>query len=174
VIQLNLVRSINFVITLITSPRPIPVREGEPHRPSNSSQISPELRRLCIRLAPLRQVEENLISLLSGRHAPTRRRSQSHLQDPEGDQENDPPSATKGLKSLQEVVFPSQGRWKEKFSSTRRRSEDSQLPAGVGSSDGHSRILTALTDEMVNLWEDQSVQTLLLSAEIRLDEQPGL
>jgi guanine nucleotide-binding protein subunit alpha len=175
VIHLNLVRSINFVITFITSTRSVPAREGEPSRPSNSSLITPEIRRLCIRLEPLRQVEDNLISLLSGRAAPPRRRTLSQLKnivDPEVE------SLPKATKLPQELVFPSEGRWKEGFSRPARLSLDSQHPGAIlsvnQSKDGQSlRILAALGDEIMRLWEDSTVQSLLKSAEIRLDEQPG-
>jgi guanine nucleotide-binding protein subunit alpha len=121
-------------------------------------------------------VEDNLISLLSGRAAPPRRRTLSQLKnivDPEVE------SLPKATKLPQELVFPSEGRWKEGFSRPARLSLDSQHPGAIlsvnQSKDGQSlRILAALGDEIMRLWEDSTVQSLLKSAEIRLDEQPGL
>jgi len=163
------VRSINFVITFISSPRSTPPREFEPRRPSNSSLTSAELRGLCGRLAPLRQVEENLIALLSGHTAaPPRRRSLSQIRDAED------PESEAGLKTskmLQEIIFPSRGGWKQKFNPSRRSIESEQTETTDGQP---RRILAELSDDMMKLWEDPSVQSLLKLAEIRLDEQPGL
>jgi len=91
-----------------------------------------------------------------------------------GDPEVEPSKATK---LPQEIVFPSKDRWKQVFAPTRLPLDSQQ--AGVVSSvnqsqDGQSRrILAALSDEMVKLWEDSKVQALLKSAEIKLEEQPG-
>ena len=87
-------------------------------------------------------------------------------------------SLSKTQRLPQEIVFPSEGRWKEGFNRP-RLSLDSQRPGAVSSvnqsQDGQSRrILAALGDEMVKLWEDPTVQSLLKLAEIKLDEQPGL
>ncbi|KAF7365487.1 putative G protein alpha chain [Mycena venus] len=58
VIRLNLVRSINFVLSKLEIPSSQP-------SPSDSASSS-ELRRLSINLAPLRHVEETLINLIGG------------------------------------------------------------------------------------------------------------
>jgi len=85
---------------------------------------------------------------------------------------------SKSQRLPQEIVFPSEGRWKEGFNRP-RLSLDSQRPGSVSSvnqsQDGQSRrILASLGDAMVKLWEDPTVQSLLKLAEIKLDEQPGL
>lgn len=163
------------MVTFITSTRPFPTRNGESSRPPNSSQITPEARTLCTKLAPLRQVEENLILILSGRAAPPRRRTTSQTQDRD-DPEDECPSNASRLPP--EIVFPSKSRWKGGFGLT-RLFLDSQQPGSVSSVNqslyGQSRrILATLGDEIVKFWNDPTVQSLLKLAEIRLDEQPGL
>ncbi|KAF9530040.1 guanine nucleotide binding protein, alpha subunit [Crepidotus variabilis] len=172
VIHLNLVRSINFVISFVSSSRLPPPREDKARRPSNSSQLNPELRKLCIRLAPLRQVEEKLISLLSGRMVPARKgRSKRDSVDEDDVSVYSLPDSQKEPQKLpQEIAFPSNGGWKVNFTSMMGRG---QSPFEANEGDQATRILTTLTNDMVALWKDQSVQMLLKQAEIRLDEQPG-
>jgi len=114
-------------------------------------------------------VEENLISLLSGRAAPPRRRTVSQLKDTDDPEVE---SLSKVTRLPQEIVLPSEGQWKG-FGRTTRLSLDSQQPTPQ-SQDGQSRrMLAILGDEMAKLWEDSMVQSLLKLSEIRLDEQPG-
>lgn len=159
------------MITFVTSTRTIPTRDGElPPLPPNSSQISLELRRLCVQLGPLRQVEENLISLLSGRTAPPRRRTVSQLKDADDPEVE---SLSKVTRLPQEIVLPSEGQWKG-FGRTTRLSLDSKQPTPQSQDGQVRRTLATFGDEMVKLWEDSMVQSLLKLAELRLDEQPGL
>ena len=78
----------------------------------------------------------------------------------------------------QEIVFPSRGGWKQKFLPFRGSIESER--AETTSTDGQTknfqlrRLVAASADDMMKLWGDSSVQSLLKSAEIRLDEQPGL
>jgi len=115
-------------------------------------------------------VEENLILLLSGRIAPPRKRTLSQAKDSDAP---DSESSQKASRLPPELVFPSEGRWKASFGRP-RLSLDSGVSSVNQSKDGQSRrIMASLGDEIVKLWEDPTVQTLLRLAEIRLDEQPG-
>ncbi|KAJ3513146.1 hypothetical protein NLJ89_g3115 [Agrocybe chaxingu] len=166
VIHLNLVRSVNFVVNYIST-RNQGIRDapfGHERRASNSGPLTADLRKLCIRLAPLRQVEENLIKILSGRLPPR------SLDDPIGrvNQAYNPAKAP-------EVSIPSGSGWKQALS-LKRRSEESQNTRSTAerSEDGQSRrILAALGDDIAALWRDPVVQQTLKAAEIALDEQPG-
>lgn len=161
----------------MTSSRALPARDGKPRRPSNSSQISSELRTLCIRLAPLRQVEEMLISLLSGRLVTARRHPPPVIDDDQSSLYSVADSQKEAQKLPQEIAFPSNGGWKVNFQTllAQRASEDSSVAnARRAHNRDVPRILSALANDMTTLWADQSVQKLLKSSEIRLDEQPGL
>lgn len=178
VVHLNLVRSVNFIITFVNAPK---TRESSRNhdasssrRPSNASTISAELRKLCVRLAPLRQVEEDLIAMLSGRPAPSRRSRNKQYDELGEDWSVSKPNV------LQEIAFPSGGRWKQTFSlSLSRRSEESSSGSSTRSADSSKdgqtrRILAALGEDITALWKDPTVQTFLQKAEIALEEQPGL
>ncbi|KAF8804723.1 G-alpha-domain-containing protein [Phlegmacium glaucopus] len=60
VIQLNLVQSVNYIIAFISN-------NAHPHHQIGTSSplMSPKLRTLCLRLAPLRRVEEDFVRILS-------------------------------------------------------------------------------------------------------------
>lgn len=76
----------------------------------------------------------------------------------------------------QEIVFPSRGGWKQKFLPFRRSIESEQTETTDGQTQNFQlqRMIATSADDMMKLWGDSSVQSLLKSAEIRLDEQPGL
>lgn len=59
VIQLNLVRSVNFLIAFISD------QGAHRHRGASSPLLSSKIRTLCFRLAPLRSVEEDVVKILS-------------------------------------------------------------------------------------------------------------
>ncbi|PPR01953.1 hypothetical protein CVT24_011102 [Panaeolus cyanescens] len=196
IIHLNLVRSVNFVVNFISSrsySRDTNAVSFIRDRPSSSSlasttpsvttatSISTELRKLCIRLAPLRQVEENLVKFLSSAGAG---------QDPTSSYANGEHASDK-IKGMltyhplkaSEVSIPSGSSWKRGLS-LQRRSEDALTEASHGSSgsqtlaersdDGQNRrILAALGEDMAALWANSTVQQSLASAEIALEEQPG-
>ncbi|KAF8956308.1 guanine nucleotide binding protein, alpha subunit [Flammula alnicola] len=165
IIHLNLVRSVNFIVNFVLS-RNTTRRDSyaqHQYKASSSGSISPELRKLCIRLGPLRQVEENLNNILSGRS------SFKLPDDPEA--VNQPYNPAKAP----EVSIRSGSGWRQAFSLTRRSADSSGSSTRSDTSeDGQSRrILAALGDDIAKLWKDPAVQTLLKTAEIALEEQPG-
>lgn len=165
VIHLNLVRSVNFIVNLVLS-RSQGLRESvQNHQRTPSSVISPDLRKLCIRLAPLRQVEESLIKFLSGDESPR------------SDDTSGVNSQPYHPAKAPDISIPASNKWKQALS-TQRVSVDSRpssTRSGDKFGDGQSRrILAALGDDMAALWKDNTVQEILKSSDIALEEQPGL
>lgn len=197
IIHLNLVRSVNFVVNFISNRSGSNDSNGVPtirDRASSSSltsattasatipSIPPELRKLCIRLAPLRQVEENLIRFLSnGTGMALPHVSYNPVTGEQMSEKLKSMLAYHPLKAS-EVSIPSGSSWRRGL---KRRSEDAltdESNASTGSytlaersDDGQNRrILAALGDDMAALWTNRVVQQSLKSAEIALEEQPGL
>ncbi|KJA26908.1 hypothetical protein HYPSUDRAFT_36075 [Hypholoma sublateritium FD-334 SS-4] len=170
VIHLNLVRSINFIVNLILSQKHDHRDAGPyPRRRSSVGPLTSELRRLCVRLGPLRQVEETLINILSGR-SPGRPFNETEM----ARQAYNPAKAT-------DIALRSGSGWRQGLSFGRKSGETSSGSSTSNRSDnlymgedGQSRrILSALGDDITALWKDPSVQKILKAAEIGLHEQPG-
>ncbi|KAF9057266.1 guanine nucleotide binding protein, alpha subunit [Panaeolus papilionaceus] len=196
IIHLNLVRSVNFVVNFISNrsgsndPNGVPTIRDRASSSSLTSattasatipSIPPELRKLCIRLAPLRQVEENLIRFLSnGTGMALPHVSYNPVTGEQMSEKLKSMLAYHPLKAS-EVSIPSGSSWRRGL---KRRSEDAltdESNASTGSytlaersDDGQNRrILAALGDDMAVLWTNSAVQQSLKSAEIALEEQPG-
>ncbi|KDR68446.1 hypothetical protein GALMADRAFT_231412 [Galerina marginata CBS 339.88] len=166
VIHLNLVRSVNFIVNLVLS-RNQGLRDSLPNhqrKPSITSRpIGNDLRKLCVRLAPLRQVEENLIKILSGDENPR-----------SGDSSGVNSQPYNPAKAPDVAIAAGKG-WRQAFSLQRRSLESlGSSTKSDRSDDGQNRrILAALGDDIAALWKDEIVQHVLKSSEIALEEQPG-
>lgn len=164
VIHLNLVRSVNFIVNLILSRnqgRRDSLSDGQ-RKSSSSANIGPELRKLCIRLAPLRQVEDSLIKSLWG-DAPPKPNNGSEVKT----QAFGPAS----------ISLPTGYSWKKALGLHKASMESlsSSSTRSTRSVDGQNRrILAALGDDIFALWDDSGVQNILQTAEINLKEHPGL
>lgn len=166
-IHLNLVRSVNFIVNfLLSQNNSIRDSASSPRRRSSGGPLSSELRRLCVRLGPLRQVEETLINILSGRSTFSSFDERSAVKP-----SYNPAKAT-------EVSLRSGSGWRQGFAFGRKSDDSSdsstQSDAMVGEDGQSRRILAALGDEITALWKDPFVQKTLCAAEIGLQEQPGL
>ncbi|KAG5644340.1 hypothetical protein DXG03_008637 [Asterophora parasitica] len=128
-------------------------------RDSSSSQaptsLSGDLRRLCIGLAPLREVEASLTKDISGA-------SSSAI----------PPHAIDyNPAKASEVSIRSSTGWKGLLMG--RRQTDGGTRSSVKTDDANRRILAACADDMTRLWSDFDVQKRLKSQDISLQDQPG-
>lgn len=153
VIHLNLVRSVNFILNFLAG-RFSGLRDSalvtQEHQYAYGTMTA-ELRKLCIRLAPLRQVEESLCKTLSG--SSDNRQGYNPAKAPE-------------------VSIPSGSGWKKTLAGG--RSEESNVSRVGASDDGRNRrILAACGEDIARLWNDPTVQQSLRSADIALEEQPG-
>ncbi|TFK17162.1 G-alpha-domain-containing protein [Coprinopsis marcescibilis] len=150
VVHLNLVRSVNFVLDFLAT-RFSALRDNGS---INKQYITPELRKLCARLAPLRQVEDSLTVALTGSSA------------------NSPFSSSYNPAKSSGLSMPTGYGWK---SSLLGRRNDSPNPSGSDTSEfGQAgRILAACGEDIDRLWNHSGVQELLKAADITLEEQPG-
>ncbi|KAG6829074.1 hypothetical protein H0H92_005785 [Tricholoma furcatifolium] len=149
IIHLNLVRSVNFILNSLAG------RSGDSSfQHLYDSGLSGDLQRLCMGLAPLREVEVSLTRCLSG--------ATSALSD----------GPTYNPDKASEVAIRSSTGWKD-FLMGRRKADSGSRTAGR-LDDTDRRILAACAEDMTKLWNDPSVQEWLRSHEIFLQEQPGL
>ncbi|KAH9477866.1 Guanine nucleotide-binding protein alpha-4 subunit [Psilocybe cubensis] len=165
VIHLNLVRSVNFIVNLAMSRGQLPRQENPkvPRGPRKlSTSMTPELRKLTVRLAPLRQVEEHLIQILSGQEA-TNDSGVALVQ---------PYNPTKAP----DITLSNGTQWRKAMTVHRKHSIDSMSSTASRESTEIiqcRRMLTALSSDIEALWANRSVQEMLKTADIALHEQPG-
>lgn len=156
VIHLNTTRSVNFILDLISG---TPGSPRAPGFPTSIAPISPTdtLRRLKMRLVPLRQVEEILTRRLTG--------SVDSL----------PPlplpaaaSSKYQLTCAPEVLVRGGSGWKR---AARTRRPTSPIADEL---DDAERVLCACMDDIIALWGDADVQRGLGRSGISLQDQSGL
>lgn len=123
---------------------------------SGTHSLSGELRRLFIRLAPLREVEASLTKGILGVSTSP----------------GVPDTPTYNPARASEVAVRSGVGWKG-TPNVRRLSEAGLKSAGK-TNDANRRILAACADDMVSLWRDLFVQRGLRERDISLQDQPGL
>jgi guanine nucleotide-binding protein alpha-1 subunit len=146
VVQLNLVRSVNFIISFISDQGLCDA--GPYHRRGASSPLlSSKIRTLCLRLAPLRSVEEDVVKILSQRPSRKPHNSARLLEN----------AVTNGT-----LFFRSSKSAQGESDSDRREYGPSR------------RVLDALGEDIAVLWQDESLQEALQLAGIVVEEQPGL
>ncbi|KAF7374431.1 hypothetical protein MSAN_00327200 [Mycena sanguinolenta] len=154
IIQLNLVRSVNFVLGLLEIPHPS-TYNGDAQPTSPDGALSGQLRRLSISLAPLRQVEETLFNHIAGSRPPedSRERDRYH-----------PAKAP-------EISLRSGSGW----AFLRFRRESSSIPDRKEQAEELQtrRILSACARDIMTLWAAPEVQQGLKDREIVLQEQSG-
>ncbi|KAF9003423.1 guanine nucleotide binding protein, alpha subunit [Cyathus striatus] len=160
VIHLNLVRSVNFILNLLTTRFTTPQESNPMRRPSSSNGhgLTEDVRRLSIRLRPLREVEDSLNKVFSGAACLLQADiSQRHQYNPA---------------KASEVTILSGTRWRKmvKFS---RQSTDVRPSIESADDIQNRRILAACRQEIISLWNNSFVQNALKSAEVELQEQAG-
>ncbi|KDQ60246.1 hypothetical protein JAAARDRAFT_32626 [Jaapia argillacea MUCL 33604] len=177
VIHLNLVRSVNFILDLISSPSSSPTlastSTAQPPSPTSSSpnhdqeehplptiDPTPELRHVKMRLLPLRRVE----AMLSKRISP----------DDPGQfvqRRTSPNGSGPGAAQAPDVSVRSGGGWKNfvrlqgRPSSSRSSNPDEVEDAG--------KVIEACREDIVALWQDKGVQNALKNQDIHMQEQSG-
>lgn len=126
-------------------------------------QLSTDSRKLLIRLAPLRQIEETLSKIVSGGSDPVGESNQTSRQ-----------RLYNSTRAPEEVSVPSGSGWKKAILGRRSRDSSSALNPETAELSQARRVLAACADDIVNLWNDRTVRQALDTAEIALEDQPGL
>ncbi|KAJ7598716.1 guanine nucleotide binding protein, alpha subunit [Mycena floridula] len=141
VIHFNLLRTVLYLLALV-DPRKFHYGESDTAEPP---LLSDEIRRLCIRLTPLQQVQESLRKRISG-------------------SDMDPDQSS-------ELSVHSGGRWKQLFKSARRQAAETKRDRIEEAS--NRRIISACSEDMVSLWMNENLQELLRQKRVDLHSQPG-
>lgn len=158
IIHLNLVRSVNFILDLLSSERPT----SSP--PSTSPSSEPDnLRRIQFSLRPLKQVEDSLMHRISG---------SLFLPVVSGDELKEFPRYHPAKAS--EVSVRSGSGWMG-FMKLRRPADSSPGRSAHDKMEDEQdrRILEACVDDIQALWRAREVQCRLAERDISLDHQPG-
>lgn len=175
-VQLNVVRSIRMILGVMSEigDRSTPP-DGLSHQDSPASDrdhqlLNPDLLKLKMRLAPLQQVEEALLRKLSpagsGEYEATRLSPS-----------NDLSYAVRSGKLRQELAVHSGSQWKGAFAklmSTVRTSLDSVEVDFSADPNDPGVILNACCEDMIKLWSDPTLQGILRSHNVRLEDKSGL
>ncbi|KAJ7124991.1 guanine nucleotide-binding protein alpha-4 subunit [Mycena epipterygia] len=163
VVHLNVVRSIRLIINALAEAEaaasaPTPPGPDDPVYPA----LSPELLTLKMRLLPLQQVEEALLGKLS----------------PEGKTLSpltNLPDSTRGG-DVPEVYINSTTPWKGAFSrlmNNVRSSVDGPEVNEPQDSRDARQLLHACSEDMIRLWNDPTVKTVLKVHRLRLEDMAG-
>lgn len=157
-------RSVNFIINVLSDKATGSTSNGSPHTSSSSGHdstpsipvsISDALRRYLFKLAPLKSVEDSLTKNLIG-----------NIDDP-----------VRGYnpQKASEFTVRSNGGWRG-FMKLRRASVSSTTPSAVEKAEEirNRRLLNACADDIIALWEDTEVQKELKALHVNLQDQSGL
>lgn len=161
VVHLNLLRSVNFILDMLDY-KSSSSQHG--HNPTSSissvsTPLSEEVRRLCIRLTPLRQVEELLMKRISGFVPDVSTGSLLHRYHP--------------AKASEISLRPGIG-WKGRFRVLRSSESDQGGEQYDKSQDlTNRRIIAACAEDIIQLWDDLDVQEHLARRNIALQNQAG-
>ncbi|KAH9921380.1 G-protein alpha subunit [Amylocystis lapponica] len=153
VIHLNLIRSVNFILDLLAGGKSGSMHEGDRRIvPTSPSPGGDDLRRLRMRLSPLRQVEIILTRKLSA------------------DEQFRPGEDTHHYGCASEVSIRSGTGWKALLHLKRHALPLDTRPDELGNA---RQILDACREDIVELWGDPAVQAGLKEEGVVLREQSG-
>ena len=161
---MNVVRSVRFILDTITeASSSTPQHTHSMNCPSNVI-VSPELLKLKMRLLPLQQVEESLLRKMT----------------PPGSSEFEPThlsSVKKKPGKFRELAINSTTQWKGAFGrliATARASFESTTEIDIEVPNDAGVILHACSEDIIKLWNDPTVKTLLKARKVRLEDMGGL
>ncbi|KAJ7275084.1 guanine nucleotide binding protein, alpha subunit [Mycena rebaudengoi] len=163
IVQLNVVRSIHVILDVITR------AENDPPPNSALRAVDEDLVALKMRLSPLIQIEEVLMQRLipSGPDVSDAARLA---------QLTSVPYSERPRNVVREVAVNSAMPWKNVFSrlaSTNRASFDSDRAIDWEDPNDPGVMLHALAEDIKALWENETVQSLLVCQNLRLQETAG-
>lgn len=137
--------------------------KDSPAAQQSGFQLSADSRKLLIRLAPLRQIEETLSKVVSGGSETASESNQTSRQ-----------RLYNSSRGPEEVSVPSGSAWKKAILGRRSRDASANSSPETAELSQARRVLTACADDIVKLWKDRTVRQALETAEIALEDQPGL
>ncbi|KAF9028177.1 G-alpha-domain-containing protein [Hymenopellis radicata] len=153
IIHLNLIRSVNFILDLLSS---------SSERPMSPIPDSDVIRRIRFSLRPLKEVEDSLTKRISG----------SVLLPVIADSELGDMGRYHPEKAS-EVQIRSGTGWKNFMRLRRQANNISPERAAKEEDESNRRILRACADDIATLWSDGEVQATLTDRAISLKHQPG-
>jgi len=162
VVQLNVVRSVRFILDTITEAS---------HSTSESPGppfVTPELLKLRMRLLPLQQVEESLLRKMTP--AGSAELEATHLLPAT----NIPYKTSAG--KFKELAINSTTQWKGAFGrliATARASFESAAEIDFEDPNDPGFILHACSEDIIELWNDPTVKMLLKAQKVRLEDMGG-
>lgn len=164
VIQLNVVRSIRVIIETISDAHKSSVlSSGEDSEDDGNSLFTKDLEFLTTRLLPLRHIENLLIAKL----APPNEDEATHLGVSTGQKQ----------RGGQEVfVRPGVG-WHGALIKSHRNGTGRPMSAGnagIETPDEPQSVLHSCRHDIMSLWQNADVHTILKRRKVRLEELPGL
>ncbi|TRM57497.1 guanine nucleotide binding protein, alpha subunit [Schizophyllum amplum] len=158
IIHLNLVRHVNFAVGIVSSDESL--RPSSSGSKESSSGID-DVRRLCMKLSPLKRVEESWTRHISG--------SNAHHEAPPT--EDVTPNSLAPPRAPEVYVRSGQG-WRG-LMRFRRQSESAPRPPEVVEDEQNRHILAACASDIVAFWEHPTVQRIIDERRLALREQPG-
>jgi hypothetical protein len=188
VIDLNLVRSVTFLLNLLEESGPVTTSTanagsgggGGTERPTSPSDtkimplrlLTDDLRRLRVSLSPLRNIEESLARFISPDHYPRRVGSLGGKSGSGSSSPSAPPPTERAF----EVSVRSGSRWKSLFKGSgggsgamsKARSQEYEEVRNA------RRVIEACREDMVALWNHPAVRAGLADQSVSLEFQSGL
>jgi guanine nucleotide-binding protein alpha-1 subunit len=197
VIDLNLVRSVTFLLNLLeesspTSPSPSTAADAasssadadiRPTSPSGTKilplrRLTDDLRRLRVSLSPLRSIEECLARFISPENYPRRVGCAGSSSNNKGSRSGGSPTAALPTERAFEVSVRSGSRWKTLFKGSpgggnggamsKARSQEFEEVQNA------RRVIEACREDIVTLWNHPAVRASLADQSVSLEFQSGL
>jgi G-protein alpha subunit len=202
VIDLNLVRSVTFLLNLLeesspTTPTPSPGgadaagsstggnSSGDVDiRPTTSSgtkilplrQLTDDLRRLRVRLSPLRSIEECLARFISPEHYPrgVGTAGSSSSNNGNGSRSGGSPTTALPTERAFEVRVRSGSRWKTLFKGSGGGAMSKARSQEYEEVQNARRVIEACREDIVALWNHPAIRAGLADQSVSLELQSGL
>ena len=157
IIQLNVVQSFHLIMEAMTQTQWPRKHDGDEHIHKDLPTLTTEHLKIKQRLSPLLEIEKTLIRQLCPISSLRRAPGHSH--------------------SLKEVAVNSASSWKDcfqKFMNTDGDSISSEEMINWDDPEDPGTVLHACSEDMIRLWTDPVIQTLLSKLKLRMREQAGL
>jgi hypothetical protein len=196
VIDLNLVRSVTFLLNLLeesspTSPSPSTVDAAgssgsgsgdadiRPTSPSGTKilplrRLTDDLRRLRVSLSPLRSIEECLARFISPEHYPRRVGCAGSSSNKNGSGNGGSPTSALPTERAFEVRVRSGSRWKTLFKGGGNGAMSKARSQEYEEAQNARRVIEACREDIVTLWNHPAVRAGLADQSVSLEFQSGL